>query len=229
MRNARTAKSGNVENFFPKPQHVQMGPPNTTKIILGLDLGEVKDYTALTALEATRPEGQRRRHYDCRLLHRWPLRTSYEDITEHLRVIAGNLPMPPVLVIDATGAGRPVAQTIRQAKLPIAPFIGVMITGGNKVIQEEDGYYHVPKRELVSHVQTTLQSGCLKIATKLSHAQILTRELQTFRSKININTGNESFEAWRTKDHDDMVLATALALWWGESFGKRLGADSFFM
>jgi hypothetical protein len=50
----------------------------------------------------------------------------------------------------------------------------------------------------------------------LKEAKTLTRELQRFRSKININTGNESFEAWRAKGHDDMVLATALALWYGE-------------
>ncbi len=143
--------------------------------------------------------------------------------------IAANLPQAPVLVIDATGAGRPVAQMIRQAKLPTAKFVGVTITGGNKSIQEDDGYWHVPKRELVSHVQTTLQSGRLKISTKLSHAKVLTKELQMFRSKININTGNESFESWRARDKDDLVLATALALWWGEALGKRLGAEHFIV
>jgi hypothetical protein len=40
--------------------------------------------------------------------------------------------------------------------------------------------------------------------------------LGTFKVKININTGNESFEAWRERDHDDLVLAVALACWFGE-------------
>jgi hypothetical protein len=40
--------------------------------------------------------------------------------------------------------------------------------------------------------------------------------LQTFRVKINVSTAAESFEAWREKDKDDLVLATALPLWYSE-------------
>jgi hypothetical protein len=103
----------------------------------------------------------------------------------------------------------------------------VIITGGTKVLREADGYWHVAKRELVSGVLAVLQSGRLKISTGLREARTLTKELQAFRSKINVNTGNESFTAWRERDHDDLVLATALALWHGEK-GRGLRADNFF-
>jgi hypothetical protein len=50
--------------------------------------------------------------------------------------------------------------------------------------------------------------------SELPLAEVLGRELQQFRVKVNLATGNESFEAWRERDHDDLVLATALACWY---------------
>lgn len=215
------------EAQIPAPQ-----PAPADKIIIGLDLGEVRDFTALNAMQASKvqgADGQTRRHYLCRLLCRWPLHTGYEQIIEDVRKIAANLPTPPALVIDATGAGRAVAQMFRRAHLPVRQFVPVIITGGTKTIHEPDGYWHVPKRELVSSVMAALQSGRLKMSPRLKEAKTLIRELQRFRSKINVTTGNESFEAWREKDHDDLVLATALALWHAENAGKHLGGEHFLV
>ncbi len=36
--------------------------------------------------------------------------------------------------------------------------------------------------------------------------------------KINISTAHDSYEAWREGDHDDLVLAVAMACWAGERF-----------
>ena len=36
--------------------------------------------------------------------------------------------------------------------------------------------------------------------------------------KISIS-GNDTFEAWREKDHDDTVLAVCLACWYAEYHG----------
>ena len=58
-----------------------------------------------------------------------------------------------------------------------------------------------------------LQSGRLKIARELEHAETLKAELLNFRVKINIATGHDSYEAWREGDHDDLVLAAAMATW----------------
>jgi len=38
--------------------------------------------------------------------------------------------------------------------------------------------------------------------------------MMNMRSKIDIKTGNDSYSAWRESDHDDLVLALALAAWW---------------
>jgi hypothetical protein len=39
--------------------------------------------------------------------------------------------------------------------------------------------------------------------------------------KINIATGHDSYEAWREGDHDDLVLAVALACWTGERYLRK--------
>jgi hypothetical protein len=62
----------------------------------------------------------------------------------------------------------------------------------------------------------------LDVSPSLPLAQVLAREMQTFTVKINIATGNESFEAWRDSDHDDLVLAVATACWFGE---RTVGYD----
>jgi hypothetical protein len=70
----------------------------------------------------------------------------------------------------------------------------------------------VPKRDLVSGVQVALQSRTLKIASELSEAETLARELQNFTVKIT-DSANDVYGAWRVGTHDDLVLAVALAVW----------------
>ena len=38
---------------------------------------------------------------------------------------------------------------------------------------------------------------------------------QTFKRRIT-PAGNETMASWREADHDDLVLALALAVWWRE-------------
>jgi hypothetical protein len=44
---------------------------------------------------------------------------------------------------------------------------------------------------------------------------VLMRELQDFRVKIS-DQGHDSYGAWREGAHDDLVLAVAVAAWYGE-------------
>ena len=46
-------------------------------------------------------------------------------------------------------------------------------------------------------------------------APVLSRELTTFKVRVT-PAGNEVFGAWRERDHDDLVLAVALCVWYGE-------------
>ncbi len=194
--------------------------------ILGVDLAQSQDYTALTILERTELEiGQgaelkRRTDYQAQYLERLAIGTPYPVQVAQIRALHDRLKQDtgqtPVLVVDQTGVGRPVVDMLRAADLkPVA----VTITGGDAVTQ--DGLeYRVPKRDLVSAVEVLLQSDRLKIARGLPEAQTLTSELLAFKVSISLK-GHDSYGndvgPWRENPHDDMVLAVAMACWYGEN------------
>lgn len=104
-----------------------------------------------------------------------------------------------------------------------AHLIPVTITGGqvaHAAPDEKGGGFSVPKKDLVGALQVLLTSGRLRIepvpGTSLAKwAPILQREFENFRVKITAHA-NETYEAWREREHDDLVLAVALACWCGE-------------
>lgn len=61
--------------------------------------------------------------------------------------------------------------------------------------------------------QVLLQTQRLKVAEALPLAPTLVQELLNFRVKIDPQTAHNSYSAWREGQHDDLVLATALACW----------------
>jgi len=186
--------------------------------ILGLDLGMVKDFTALAVLERRQSYPDRGSVapvtvYAVRHLKRWTLGTRYPDIVADVAKLVEKPPLVlPALVVDQTGVGQAVMQLIQDSMLA-AEIHAITITGGHEVTAGDHGL-HVPKKELVSVLQVLLQSQRLMIA-KMPDRETLVKELLAFKVKITASA-NETFEAWRERDHDDMVLAVALAAWWGE-------------
>lgn len=123
------------------------------------------------------------------------------------------------LVVDKTGVGSAVDMFTAAGVKPRA----VTITGGNEVNREHPSFnLKVPQRELISTLVALYQGPRLKMAKNLDLAPVLTNELVNFKVKINIATGNDSYEAWRESIHDDLVLAVALACWYAEH-GPRAG------
>jgi hypothetical protein len=194
---------------------------------VGLDLGQASDFTALAVVE----KGQRKNPADrwedylhLRHLERYPLRTPYPEIadkavammrderlrakwydTRELRMRA----VAPELVVDNTGVGRAVTDLLKSKGLR---FKAVTITGGDSV-NYSGGSYRVPKRDLVAALEVSLQTDTLKVAEGLELWPALREEMLNFRRKINLKTAHDSYEHWRETDHDDLVLATALACW----------------
>ncbi|MBC7341186.1 MAG: hypothetical protein H5U02_01820 [Clostridia bacterium] len=185
------------------------------KFFLGLDLGQAQDYTALAVVERkvfryeAKPD-----EYHIRHLERPKLGTPYPAIVERVQNLmqSNQLINRTALVVDKTGVGAPVVDMFRKAGLrPVA----ITITGGNSA-SSGDGGYHVPKRDLVTTLQVLFQTGRLKVAAELADARLLVEELLNFKVKINVKTAHDSYEAWREGVHDDLVLAAALACWYGE-------------
>jgi hypothetical protein len=210
--------------------------------LVGLDLGQASDFTALAILERTRPTDwtdpsvetfrvrphwsgldtvavrevapKAQKAYAVRHLERFPLGTSYPTICERLVDLFAQPPLVDAnLVVDQTGVGRAVLDLIRRAR-PQATIRPITITAGHAVVPDGAGW-HVPKKELVSTLQVLFQSRRLQVARQLPMASVLVKELETFRVKITASA-NETFESWRERDHDDLVLAVAMAAWVGE-------------
>jgi hypothetical protein len=215
--------------------------------IIGVDLGQQKDYTAICVTERTHvPDGEMyndhyyhrgrrvfwasqpvRLEYRVRHLERPRLGTPYPDvvgrIVELVKTIGGDL----ALVVDATGVGLPVVEMLHSRlekeleKTDVkVRWCNVTITGGDTVTRIRGGA-RVPKRDLVSAPLVLMQYGQLKIAEGLALKDTLVKELLNFRVKINISTAHDSYEAWREGDHDDLVLSVALACWAGERYLER--------
>jgi hypothetical protein len=197
-------------------------PPQTKiEYTVGLDLGQLQDYSALCVVERTAlPDGDAT--YAVRHLHRWPLGTAYTTIAADVADTAYHPSLGrPRIAADATGVGQAVMEIIGGAlrakvldgnSTVLCP---VFITGGQAVTRAPDLTWHVAKVQLVSVLQAQLSNRRLKIASGLPEAEILTEELHAFRTKITV-AGNETFGSWRERDHDDMVLAVAMALWLAE-------------
>jgi len=194
---------------------------------LGLDLGQTRDFTALAVLERQPPTDAGTAveppEYALRHLHRFPLGTPYTEIVPAVAALvrSGPLAESPV-VVDQTGVGRAVVDMLRQA---IGWVVPVTITGGHAATVTEDRSFHVPKKELVTCLQILMQSRRLRIARTLHDAAVLVRELQQFQVKITA-AAHETFGVWREGQHDDLVLAVALACWWAER-NPPLGENAF--
>ncbi len=208
----------------------------STGYIMGCDLGQAQDYTAIAIVERVRvgqapppvPEGSwasdtRPVQYHLRHLERPALGTKYPAIVARVKTLLATPPLTlhTPLVIDRTGVGRPVTEMFEGEG--VRPY-AITITGGDEVIRE-GRHTKVPKRELVSTLVAVFQTGRLKIAAGLAEGPALANEMTNFKVKVNLATGHDSYEAWRESVHDDLVLAVAMAVWHGEHIRVGRGSE----
>jgi hypothetical protein len=175
--------------------------------IVGLDLGQKRDYSAIAILQVIDRTFQQRdpvtwehqRDVCVRLpyLERVELGTPYPDVVAHIQQLMADARLhDSTLVVDATGVGAPVVDLLRQADLPCR-LMPVTITGGEQDSPVRGGY-HVPKRELITGLQVLVQQGRLQIPRRLLLAEAFVKEL------VGMKEGSR----------DDLALATSLAWWW---------------
>jgi hypothetical protein len=161
-----------------------------------------------------------------RHLERYELGTKYTEIVSSVKRLLLREPIRSrlrhtALLVDKTGVGAAVVDSFWQAG--VRP-LSITIHGGSAVTPEPaPGHgFRVPKRDLVSATQTLLQNERLKIAESLALAPTLKKELLNFRVKVDPKTAHDSYEHWREGDHDDLVLATALACWYRQFLNAGL-------
>ncbi len=154
---------------------------------------------------------------------------------------------PPTIVVDATGVGRAIVDMFREGGL--AP-IALTVHGGEKATANQSktwidssdpssvnmgvgSEWHIPKKDLVGVLAEVLQQGLLNVRdwkpgdgangaeNGVDIKSALMRELATYKQKRTA-AGNESFEAWRTKDHDDLVFALMIGIYAEDKIGSNV-------
>jgi hypothetical protein len=207
-----------------------VGPALERKRWLGVDVGQVNDPTALLVLERRRewiaaafdPATGLAAHwtpavYSVSFLQRLPLGTSYPAVASRVGSVVASLKARPdasfaEVVVDVTGVGRPILQSLGAA---CRPRVGVNFTAGDRasVSSSGSGVWNVPKRDLVAGVVLLFQRGELRIADSLADGPLLVNELVNYRQRLS-DAANATFgnDGKRSK-HDDYVSALCIAVW----------------
>jgi hypothetical protein len=174
---------------------------------LGIDLGKRRDPSAMAIVEGKTVHGLQLRYAE-----RVALGTPYPEVAERVRYLVEheNLRGRCAVVLDSTGVGEPVVDMLRSSRLG-CEVCAVNITGGERETRSGN-VWNVPKRDLMSGVQVLLAQRELKIARTLKEAGPLMRELTNVRMTAGAG-GRLRMGADGPGEHDDLVIALALACW----------------
>jgi hypothetical protein len=208
-----------TSDFGPIPARWLIITPRSTELryFLGLDPGQRCDHSALAVIERhtqltgerdpTTYQGLQNTTRVLRHIERFPLHTPYTDLVWKVKDLLANpnIERDYRIAIDATGVGAPFldflrANGVRRNLFPIS------ITSGESITVNR-GTHNIPKRDLMTNLQLMLQNRELQISSQLPHAPLLRDELTNMRRRV------DSFEPDRTSQHDDLLMALALAAW----------------
>ena len=119
-----------------------------------------------------------------------------------------------------------VVDLLRRANLPCR-LLPVTITGGERETCQ-NGNWTVPKRDLIRGLLVQFQQGALHISGHLPDAETLLAELGNMRINVSPD-GHATYCADRNGEHDDLVIAAALANWRGARQDRALyGSQALF-
>lgn len=188
------------------------------RYVVGCDLGQTFDYTALCVVQAEQDDAGQ---LVCAVRHLERFRGErYPDVVTRVHQLTLRPPLAGRcdLIVDATGVGTAVSDIFRERSIKHKP---VWIHGGEAESVSPPGeklLYKVPKTGLISFLSVLFHDFRFKIVKDIPHQQTLIEELQGMQRKQNMNTGHQTF-MHREGEHDDLVLAAALAAWGASKFG----------
>ncbi len=188
------------------------------RYIISVDIGKHNDYTAIFVIER---EG---RDYHVIKIDRWRrqdhtyLISKLLELQRHPKMKSGEI----AFVIDATGVGDAMLDFIREAGIPA---IGINIHGGFDTTMSS-GRISASKNDLVFCLQNIFEHHRIKVADTIKLWAEVQKELMTFSPKVNQNTGHVSYEAIRSRDHDDLVMSLAMAALFCERVDPAVVQDS---
>lgn len=195
--------------------------------ILSMDPAKLRDWCSICALDMHLVSDRRRFEYDLIAMARkqglpydhpdkpsiasWAL-----EVYKNQRFWKNE---PPIFVLDSTGVGVAVNDILKAKGIrPKA----IMITSGN-AIKREGNTIHISKPRMIGKFIGAFDAGKVHINPSMPIWPKVERELLSFRAELTAQ-GNARFEA-EEGENDDMLMALAQAVWYGEEIlkgGKRL-------
>lgn len=180
---------------------------------IGVDLGKTHDHTAIAVVEQENARLINQSRISAALpplppkllvrrIERIALGTPYPRVVDRIRAVTHELAFAGrcALVIDGTGLGAPVVDMLLEPGIG-CDLTAVTITGGAQESRTRWPYVSVPRRDLIAGIQLALEKGQIVIARRMQESAALLREL------LSVRLDRDSPE------HDDLVLALALACW----------------
>ncbi len=187
--------------------------------IVSLSLGTVAEPSAVVVLEPRtefgRPEKHTKKrdsenHFDVTHIERFPAGRPIPTIVARVsELVSGErLAKNCHLLLDITSTGAAPLRVFESRGLYPQP-IELTNTGSE---EHSGGVQRVPLRDVIGAAQVVLQTNRLKVASALELASTLVGDLQSFDPKpaargLDLRGGRNS----------DLVLALAVALWWGDN------------
>jgi hypothetical protein len=184
------------------------------RFVMGVDLGTLRDYTAVVVVEKSVDRADTVYHA-VRFAHRLPQGLPYPAIVNTVGDAFCRLPrrpQPALLVIDSTGLGRPVTDMFVAGGLDCIP---ITLTAAADWSHDGAGGIRLPKSVMASTLNVALQEGRVGIAAGIPILATLRQELAGYRVKLR--NGRETYENAAEVQHDDLVVATCLAVFAAES------------
>lgn len=196
-----------------------MGPLRqpATVLVVGVDIGQKRDPTAIAVAEIDRRKDERNRqetHFVVRYLGRLPLGTPYPEVARRIAEIVDRAReqiegRPAVyLYLDATGVGQPVVDLVEEQQTR-AQLLPVYFTHGDRRHQDTE-QVSLGKAYLVSRLQALLQTRRVHVPDS-EEARALARELEDYEIRVT-EDANDRYGAFRVGTHDDLVTALGLAV-----------------
>jgi hypothetical protein len=178
---------------------------------IGVDIGQKQDHTAIgiierpaRLLEDRDPLCNAQPPLPLEILvrraERLPLGVPYTRVVDRINTITNSEPFAGqcALIVDATGVGAPIIDMLRSSGLR-CELTAVTITGGERQAGTSSRP-SVPKKDLLAALQLSLKKGEMRISRRMPAVRTLIHEM------MHLNSNKRS-------EHDDLVLALALACW----------------
>jgi hypothetical protein len=186
--------------------------------IISLDPAQLRDWSALSAIEISREPGEQYNRYKLVSLERRQ-RQPYDLIAGWAKVAYQNpafrdgTSFLPIFVMDGTNE-RTLKDLLRRAGVPAR---GIVYTSGEGWSREGRDY-HASKVLMVKTFLALWDSKRFTMPSKASFAGIFSSELRAFRGEIS-KMGKLRFEA-AEGEHDDLIFSVCQACWFAEELVK---------